>query len=154
MMKAIFLTAALAVAAGCGTTSQGYVYASGGTYAHRADVVPAGSVLVVRLDQHLSAGRMTPGQPVYGRTIGDLRGYDGELLVPRGSYVMGRIVGRRGYGMGAEVAIRFETIQMGGVNQRLGETVAIRGALPRGSRLEIQLDRPIRSYAALRGRYY
>ena len=153
-MRTIFLMAALGIGAGCGTTS-GYAVVSGGTTSTYSDVVPAGTALLVGLDQHISAGRMTPGAMVFGHTVSDLGGYNGEVLIPRGSRVYGRVVDRRGYGMDASIWVRMESIDMGGVQQRLnGEVVGIRGAAPPGTRFQVRLERPIRSYAALRGHYY
>jgi hypothetical protein len=154
MMRGILLATALAIFAGCGTTS-GYAVVSGGTAAGTSDVVPAGSELIVALDQHLSAGRLVPGARVVGHTLGDLRGYGGEVLVPRGSRVHGRVIDRRGYGMDAAVWVRMELIDMGGLRQRMSsEPIGIRGVAAPGTRFRLRLDRPIRSYASLSGRYY
>jgi hypothetical protein len=129
-------------------------------------VVPAGAVLAVELDEAIVVQWATPGDPIVGRTMAALRHPSGVVLVPRNARVTGSVVERRNFGFEPAVWVRTETIEMGGVRQRmLGEVIAvrsaarfggrvsdgsIRGALPRGSRLECRLAHPIVSLIGLR----
>jgi hypothetical protein len=140
----------------------------------RAEIVPAGTPLVVELDEPVSLRRGV-GTFVRGRTVRAVRGPYNEVMVPRGARVHLRVVDR-GPGPYAAVWLRAESIEMGGRAQRLrGEIVgasmdrsygrhaprppiyrdrSIRGDLPRGTVLELQLTQPIYSIAAVRSRFY
>lgn len=57
-----------------------------------AGTVPAGTRLLVRLDQPLDSARMPPGQRFSATLEADLLGSKGERLVPAGSTVFGQLV--------------------------------------------------------------
>jgi hypothetical protein len=54
--------------------------------------VPAGTRLLVRLDQPLDSGSTQPGQRFSGTLEADLVGTEGERVVPAGSAVFGTLV--------------------------------------------------------------
>jgi hypothetical protein len=136
--------------------------------------VPAGSSVWVHLDHPVSAAGGGSGDVVRGRTLSELRSAYGEVLIPRGSVMMGRVVGqaRDRHGSGGGMQIVMEQIEMAGVVQRMraevtavqvagqpGDTARysagdLRGHLPAGSRVQVRLTRAIASHAAVSGQNY
>jgi hypothetical protein len=132
----------------------------------RAAVVPEGTQLTLRLDEPVSPGRVVVGDLVRAHNVFAVRGPGGEVVIPARAPVLGRVVDRAG----AAIWLRIETIEMAGLAQRMrGELVgatlpqgrsalysdrSVRGELPRGTRLDVRLTRPINSLAALRTRFF
>lgn len=133
--------------------------------------VPAGTRIALRLEGKLSAATAPIGETVRARTVEDLKGVSGELLVPRDAVVTGRVVDREGAGPGAVIWVRIESLEMAKRVQLMrGEVVAagppdgatpptampdrgLRGELAPGTRLEVELSRPITTLSAIRSRY-
>lgn len=135
------------------------------------ELVPAGTRLSLRLESKLSAQGARIGDTVRARTVDEVRGVSGELLLPRDALVTARVVDREGAGAAAVIWLRLESLEMAKRVQVLrGEVVAaelpgsaapplampdrgLRGELPPGTRLEVELSRPVTSLSAIRSRY-
>lgn len=160
------VSALLAAACGGGTTS-----VTSTALVERQGVIPAGTQMTIALSQPLSSTHSPVGELVSGVTRDPVVAQNGELLVPRGSRVFGRVVDRQGYGPEAAVWLRVESLEMGGVVQRMrGDVVgtvlpdetggrlarysdrSLRGELPRGTLIQVVLSRPVNSLAAIRSR--
>jgi hypothetical protein len=174
--------------------------------------VPAGTMLWAQLDTPISATANQAGDQFTAVVGEDVRSSQGEVLIPAGSRVVGRIA-ELDPGQGtqpASVRLSVEALDMQGASQPLeghivqadvpqaqgqvrGRDVAIGAgagavlgailggvkgavvggiagagagtlislglsqghqALPAGTQISVQLDRPVRSFAAMRGRYY
>jgi hypothetical protein len=175
MLRTLFLVTAV-VAAACGG-GQTYVRGQAAVYVDETTLtVPAGARMTVALDQFVSPMRNPVGDVVRARTIYPIHARSGEILVPAGARVYARVVDVYAAGPRSGIYLQPESIEMGGRVQRLrGEIIAaavpqntgyysrgpillsdrrLRGDLPPGTQLEIELSQPIHSLAAVRSRYY
>src|SRR5688572_290725 len=116
MMRKIAMSCVIAVLAACSGTAQ---VRSNTVLVERQGIVPAGTPLTIALEEPLSSTYSAVGHVVSGVMVEGLRSPNGELLVPRGSRVYGRVVDRQGYGPRAALWVRIESIEMGGVVQRM-----------------------------------
>lgn len=146
---------------------------AGSNKASRADIpleyqeqVPAGTRLAVTLEEPLGAASPV-GTMVRARTVQEVRGVSGEILVPRDAVVTGKVIDREG----ASMWVRIESLEMARRIQTMrGEVVAarlpakeaqpisqpdrsLRGDLPKGTELAIELSRPLTSLSAIRSRF-
>ena len=135
--------------------------------------VPVGTRVSVTLDEPLTAASPV-GTMVRARTVQEVRGVSGEILVPRDAVVTGKVIDREGSSQA--MWVRIETLEMARRIQTMrGEVVAarlpvpakdakdaqpvsqpdrgLRGDLPKGTELEIELSRPLTSLSAIRSRF-
>jgi hypothetical protein len=173
--------------------------------------LPAGSTLWVETDTPISAYQSAPGTTFVAHVPEEIRTQQGEVLVPQGAQVVGRVVEMLPARAGEPLAVRLEVnqLEMAGTTQPLaaeivradpprrgvratdvvigagagallgaildgGRGALIGGAvgagagtlvslgrqgevneLPRGTRLALELQQPVRTLAAYQnGRYY
>jgi hypothetical protein len=85
----------IAMAAGCGAGSQAPAQAQTPDPAARAGTetpyVPKGTEFMVSLDQTIGTADSSAGDRFTGRLLGPLRATNGEIVVPRGAWIEGRI---------------------------------------------------------------
>ncbi len=145
--------AALCLLTVAGACSHGYSAASSSTYgpaptrivATRGGQLPPGTVFTVKLDRPAKAMRV--GDTVSGRVSEELLSFDGQVLLPRGAAVKGRVVAVAP----GSTTIAFDSITMAGVRQPLAMRVVVQ---PRTTDVLVRLPQPIESLASLSYRRY
>jgi hypothetical protein len=98
---------------------------SEGIVVGRSDSIPPGTTVWVQLDHPVSIERNRVGDRVSGHVAQELRSEFGEVLVPRGVRVEGRVVDLQpAYeGRPAAIGLRLETLDMAGVRQPIAATI-------------------------------
>lgn len=97
-----------------------------GTAARAGGVVPAGSVVPVRLDQQLSTSSNEPGDGFTATTTQPLLDETGRVAIPAGALVRGRVLavdGAEADGETSMLLLDFETISAAGRTYELRATV-------------------------------
>jgi hypothetical protein len=121
------VVAALTMVAACASSQRNnpVVLGPGGesNIAYSGDVasLPPGTVLWVKLDSAISPERNAPGDTFVAHVPETIRAQNGEVLIPEGAVVTGRITDlRQGYG-NEPMAVRLvvTNLDMGGVSQAL-----------------------------------
>ncbi|MEN8375055.1 MAG: hypothetical protein ABFS34_06345 [Gemmatimonadota bacterium] len=97
-----------------------------GTVAESGGVVPAGSVVPVRLDQQISTSSHRPGDAFTATTTQPLLNQAGRVVVPAGAVVRGRVTAVSGAAADGETSmlvLDFESISAAGTTYPLTATV-------------------------------
>lgn len=78
--------------------------------------IPAGTTLVIRTNENISAGRATPGQQYSAEVAQDIVNTSGQVLVPRGSPAQLTVLDASGGGAvgSSEVELALSTVTVGG----------------------------------------
>lgn len=103
-----------------------------------ADVnIPAGTVLPIRIDQHISVKTTPPGATFSGQLAESIRDANGNIIAPRGTAVGGVVdeSHRRGHFKGASILeLRLTTMDLNGQRYHLATRDYIRSKKGKGKR--------------------
>jgi hypothetical protein len=107
--------------------------------ASRPLVVPAGTVLTVRLGQSVGSKISSPGQ-TFTATLASAVSVDGKTAIPAGAAASGTVVDAKPLGRfkgGASLQLRLTSITIGGSDQAVSTSSVVRTATGKGKRTAV-----------------
>jgi hypothetical protein len=102
-------------------------------------VVPAGTVLTVRLGQTVGSKISSPGQ-TFTATLASAVSVDGKTAIPAGATASGSVVDAKPLGRfkgGASLQLRLTSITIGGSDQSISTSSVVRTATGKGKRTAV-----------------